>query len=66
MPYKNSITTLEASLRLVENRIASNVGDIAELEKLKSEQSTIIYELSRLRKMQWEEDHERVNFEDDR
>ena len=66
MPYKNSITTLEASLRLVENRIASNVGDIAELEKLKSEQTTIIYELSRLRKMQWEEDHERVNFEDDR
>ena len=66
MPHKNSITTLEASLRLVENRIASNVGDIAELEKLKSEQSTIIYELSRLRKMQWEEDHERVNFEDDR
>ena len=66
MPHKNSITTLEASLRLVENRIDSNVGDIAELEKLKSEQSTIIYELSRLRKMQWEEDHERVNFEDDR
>jgi hypothetical protein len=66
MPHKNSITTLEASLRLVENRIDSNVGDIAELEKLKSEQSTIIYELSRLRKMQWEEDHERVNFEDER
>jgi len=66
MPHKNNITTLEASLRLVENRIDSNVGDIAELEKLKSEQSTIIYELSRLRKMQWEEDHERVNFEDER
>jgi len=66
MPHKNNITTLEASLRLVENRIDSNVGDIAELEKLKSEQSTIIYELSRLRKMQWEEDHESVNFEDER
>ena len=66
MPHKNSITTLEASLRLVENRIDGNVGDIAELEKLKSERSTIIYELSRLRKMQWEEDHERVNFEDER
>jgi|APCry1669188910_1035180.scaffolds.fasta_scaffold48844_2 hypothetical protein len=66
MPHKNSITTLEASLRLVENRIDGNVGNIAELEKLKSERSTIIYELSRLRKMQWEEDHERVNFEDER
>ena len=48
------------------NRIDGNVGNIAELEKLKSERSTIIYELSRLRKMQWEEDHERVNFEDER
>ena len=66
MPHKNSITTLEASLRLVENRIDGNVGNIAELEKLKSERSTIIYELSRLRKMQWVEDHERVNFEDER
>ena len=66
MPYKNSITTLEASLCLVESRIDGNVGNIAELEKLKSERSTIIYELSRLRKMQWEEDHERVNFEEDR
>ena len=66
MPHKNSITTLEASLRLVENRIDGNVGNIAELEKLKSERSTIIYELTRLRKMQWEEDHERVNFEEDR
>ena len=66
MPYKNRITTLEASLRLVENRIEAHVGDDVELAKLKAEQSTIIYELSRLRKMQWEEDHERVNFEDDR
>jgi hypothetical protein len=66
MSYHNRIKTLEEGYRILESRISDFNGDNEELSKLKEQKSKYFDELRRLRKLQWEEDHERVNFDDER
>lgn len=65
MPYKNRIKTLEESIRLVENQIKGNTDPkrLAELSEISVKYST---ELSKMRRVQWEHEHENIDFEDDR
>lgn len=64
--YKDKIRNLE---RLVEDqtiKIDRLTKDNPEYITLIDQRSTNMQELSRLRRLQWEEDHERVRFDDDR
>ena len=66
LSYHNRIKTLEEALRITEDRINNFNGENETLSYLKEQKSKYFDELRRLRKLQWEEDHERVNFDDDR
>jgi hypothetical protein len=66
MSYHNKIKTLEESCRILDQRIDAHTGDDTVLKNLKEQKSKYFDELRRLRKLQWEEDHERVNFDDER
>lgn len=66
MSYHNKIKTLEESCRILDQRIETHTGDDTALKNLKEQKSKYFDELRRLRKLQWEEDHERVNFDDER
>jgi hypothetical protein len=57
MSYEHQIRILEAELKKLESS-----NDKEDLEKM----SDIINKLRRLRRDQWEEEHERVNLDDDR
>ena len=61
--YRQRIKTLEDAYNLIQKRIENN--EVDDLKKLMEEKSIIQRELSELRRKQWEEDHERVNFDDD-
>lgn len=58
--YTQRIAFLEDSLRLIEER--TQAGD----NSLMDEKTKYQKELSTLRKLQWEHDHETVNYDDDR
>lgn len=67
MPYKNRIDTIRQSILLLENKIAKpNDYDSDAIFDMRRQIVTLTTELSKLQKRQWEEDHDRVNFEDDR
>lgn len=67
MSYKNQIKFLEESLKVLENKIKStNNLDSSQLGTLQTQKNKFLGELNRLRKLQWEEDHERVEFDEDR
>jgi len=70
MPYKSQIRTLDANLKMYDSQIAkmevASFPDEALLVELKTKRTSTFNELRRLNKLQWEEDHERVNFDDDR
>lgn len=70
MSYHAKIRTLEESYRVISDKISlaqkDETFDKEVLNSMKSQQSMYFDELRRLRKLQWEEDHERVNFDDDR
>lgn len=68
MPYKSKISSLERNINVLENRITdAEKGDNVPLVlTLKEERATLMKELSTLRRKQWEEDHERLDFGDDR
>jgi len=57
MSYDNQIRILEAELKQLENS-----QDKKDLEKM----AQVINDLRRLRRLKWEEEHERVNFDDER
>lgn len=66
MPYRNRIATLTETHRLLDKQITEaernpefSVERIAELKKQKLKYKD---EISRLNKLQWEHDHERVDF----
>lgn len=70
MPYKNRIRILEDTYNTLEKKI-ENLSEEEKQDKdkvndFREQKSKIYSELSRLRKLQWEEDHERVNFDDER
>ena len=70
MPYTNKIKTLEDSYRILDNKIfaleKNGSKDIEELKTLQEAKSKCLDELRQLRRLQWDHDHERVNFDDDR
>jgi len=67
MPYKNRIDTIRQSILLLENKIAKpNDYDSDAIFDMRRQIVTLTTELNKLQKRQWEEDHDRVNFEDDR
>jgi flagellar hook-associated protein FlgK len=66
MSYHSRINFLRESLVLLNNKIEQNKSNKEELVKLIEQRSLIHSELSSLQKLQWEEDHERVNLDDDR
>jgi hypothetical protein len=66
MPYKNRIETIKQSIKLLESRIYSyNEYDAETVFDMRRQLLMLDNELSKLTKLQWEEEHDRVNFEDD-
>ena len=66
MSYHGRIKTLEEAYRITTQKISNHEGDKESLNVLREQQTKYFDELRRLRKLQWEEDHERVNFDDER
>lgn len=70
MPYKAQIRTLNETLNQLDNQISkmetNPYPEEATLVTLKNKRMTVFNELRRLNKLQWDEDHERVNLDDDR
>jgi hypothetical protein len=58
---------LEESIKIIDSRIETlrTEEDDAALAGVTSQKVTLLSELSRLRKLQFEEDHERVNLDDE-
>ena len=57
--YTQRIQFLEESLRMLGTQIEKSPTP-----ELLAQQTNVLSELSRYRRLQWEEDHERVNFDD--
>ena len=70
MPYKNRIKTLEDSYRLVENQLfqleKSGTNDVEKIKQLREIKQKYLSDLQHMRRAQWDHDHERVDFDDDR
>lgn len=70
MPYKQRIKTLEESHRMVENQLfqleKTGSTDTVKIQKLREAKQKYLTELQQMRRAQWDHDHERVDFEDDR
>lgn len=70
MPYKARIRQLEEMHRALDKNIIEyaekHPSDQFKLEEMKKIKLQYRDEISRLNRLQWEEDHERVNFDDDR
>lgn len=70
MPYRNRIATLTESHRLIDNTIneleKNPNSDALKISELKKKKLQYKDELRRLERLQWENDHESVDFGDDR
>lgn len=71
MPYKSRIKELEHSHRILNDEIDKMEKNHPHVEEtkvhdMKKRRLQQLDELSKLRKLQWEEDHERVHFDDER
>jgi len=70
MPYRNSIKKLEDTIKLMDGKLQilketpSSIPD--EAKNVAEQRQLFMTELSRLRRLQWEEEHERVNMDEDR
>lgn len=69
--YENRIKHLEELHRVLDKKIDDLEKNHPHVEETKihdMKKQRLLYrdEISRLRRLQWEEDHERVNFDDDR
>jgi len=66
--YSNRIVALKERLKYLENVLGSEGDKMSEdaLKDLLLDISDVKSDLRKYSKLQWEEDHERVNFEDDR
>lgn len=66
MSYYGRIATLQESLNLLNQRIASLYKDPKNTLFVEAVQqkTTLEREISRLQRLQWEEDHERVDLDD--
>jgi prefoldin subunit 5 len=70
MPYKQRIKTLEESVRMLDNQIfqLEKSGDTSsdKLKKLKETKDKYFTELRVMNRAQWDNDHNTVDFGDDR
>ncbi len=70
MPYKNRIKTLEESVRLLDNQIfqleKNGSADTKRLIELKEAKDKYNKELRMMIRAQWDNDHNTVDFGDDR
>ena len=70
MPYKNRIKTLEESVRMLDNQIfhleKNSSTDIKKLADLKETKDKYNKELRLMIRAQWDNDHNTVDFGDDR
>lgn len=68
--YEQKIKMLEESHRLIDNQLfqleRSGSKDSDTIQKLQEQKNKYLNELRNLRRLQWDIDHERVNFDDDR
>jgi hypothetical protein len=68
--YRQKIARLEQQLKDLDAKILAaeqgNEFTIDALKDMKIDRNDVYSELRKYTKLQWEEDHERVNFEDDR
>lgn len=68
--YENRILHLKESHRLLDNQInqLEKTGNFKDevLSEMKKKRLLLKDEIARLTKLQWEHDHDRVDFEDDR
>lgn len=69
MPYKNRIHKLKENLiqlnEHIKTSIAENVDQVI-LDKYNRQQYDLNQEITRLTRLQWEEDTQRVDYDDDR
>ena len=70
MPYRSRITTLKESHRLIDETIEEKSKDSTydelKLVELKKKKLQYKDEIRRLERLQWENDHDSVDFGDDR
>lgn len=70
MNYREQIRTLEQYVQSIEKQITSliesNDSDMMRIQSLEAKKSQYLAEVRRLNRLQWEEDHERVNLDEDR
>lgn len=69
MPYRKRIDTLTETHRLLDQQISQmekNGADAMKIAELKKKKLQYRDELSRLTKLQWDHDHNTVDFGDDR
>jgi uncharacterized protein YjiS (DUF1127 family) len=68
--YRQQIARLEQQLKDLDAKIlAAEQGNeltVDALKDMKIDRNDVYSELRKYTRLQWEEDHERVNFEDDR
>ena len=68
--YRQQITKLEQQLKDLDAKILAAEQDkdftVDALKDMKIDRNDVYSELRRYTRLQWEEEHERVNFEDDR
>ena len=70
MPYKSSIKTLEESIRLLDNQLfqleKNGSTDTKRLNELKETKDKYSKEVRLMIRAQWDNDHNTVDFGDDR
>jgi len=70
MPYRNRIKTLEESVRMLDNQIfnleKNGSSDTKKLSELKETKDKYNKELRLMIRAQWDNDHNSVDFGDDR
>lgn len=70
MNYREQIRTLEQYVQNIEKQITSliesNDSDMMRIQSLEAKKSQYLAEVRRLNRLQWDEDHDRVNLDEDR
>jgi hypothetical protein len=69
MPYRRQINSVTELHRKLDEQITSAEkvnADSPKLAEMKQKRDSYKVELSRLNRLQWEHDHDTVNFDDDR
>lgn len=64
--YRSRIQTLEESHRVLDKQITEGNYTNEQISEMKKRKLMLKDEIARLTKLQWIEDHERVDFDDDR